>query len=695
MKNQFREKEFWKSALMTMPDNSFFELLRSVFGKIKTPFNKQALLNDLETFLLREDIQKTITAYIDETDAKIIAATALFCEPAQSDLENFFADEYSSAKLQDIIVNLEERFILYRFTEEKTTRLALNPVLENLLQPFIADASVLFPAEPEDKSAAAAAKHPAPLPQSEGSIIFNDLTFAALLSFTAQWDLFYRSEGVLRRKVNEAGKACFPGMDLQTAIGSMQVLGIFYIEGNCLLTDKKRLDDFCTLSPQVRSEYYAAAMLVYNETKPHTEILPPLFRNIIRITVSFIHNFVSSLNAGLIYPEITIKRLMEILKTQTDISINCGLLLAALENTGLIMQVKTKEYQLCLEKQESSNDDAITHNAENPVIAIDSGNSILVYPEISFTDAVSLASFLNIRGTGSDNFASNKVICFELEKDSAVRAFDNNITSAEIISLLNRLSGGKTDETLIWNLNDWEKRHKEISLKQGVVLTLAEEHRYLTQTKPLAELISETLSPGVYLLCKNTLDEAAAVLHNAGIDIIARKNERKETGVSAGGYFQKPTARPLQTSLNTAEKFELEDASALTEKFKTILETIPLSKPEKDELAARIERRLVLCETQLKEASIRYEKLEARTMDYIGKQNIAKQAIAQKSPVEIVWQGSRNGKGESIFGIPQSLEKDGSEQILIIIQANEQEPVRIPLAKISLLRRIKKSLFEK
>jgi hypothetical protein len=86
----FRSVEFWKSALLTMPDNSFFELLRSVFGKIKTPFNKQQLLKDLEIFLLREDIQKTIAAYIDENDSKIIAAVSLFGEAVPGDLEDSF-----------------------------------------------------------------------------------------------------------------------------------------------------------------------------------------------------------------------------------------------------------------------------------------------------------------------------------------------------------------------------------------------------------------------------------------------------------------------------------------------------------------------------------------------------------------------------------------------------------------------------
>jgi hypothetical protein len=118
---------------------------------------------------------------------------------------------------------------------------------------------------------------------------------------------------------------------------------------------------------------------------------------------------------------------------------------------------------------------------------------------------------------------------------------------------------------------------------------------------------------------------------------------------------------------------------------------MPLGETERAELSARINRRLVLCEAQLKEASIRYEKLEARHLDYMGKQNIAKQAIAQQSPVEIVWPA---GSGESIFGIPRALEKEEGDLILIVVLSGSDDVMRIPLAKISLLRRIKKSIFE-
>ncbi|MDR2574872.1 MAG: hypothetical protein LBC52_00335, partial [Treponema sp.] len=130
-KGVFRSVEFWKASIMPLPDHAFFELLRTVFGKIKTPFNKQNLVGDLEKFLSNNEIQKKIAAYIDKNDARIIAAVAVLNEPTVAELDAFFDREWDNTELHDLIINLEERFILFRFTEEglKESRLALNPVL--------------------------------------------------------------------------------------------------------------------------------------------------------------------------------------------------------------------------------------------------------------------------------------------------------------------------------------------------------------------------------------------------------------------------------------------------------------------------------------------------------------------------------------------------------------------------------------
>jgi len=135
-----------------------------------------------------------------------------------------------------------------------------------------------------------------------------------------------------------------------------------------------------------------------------------------------------------------------------------------------------------------------------------------------------------------------------------------------------------------------------------------------------------------------------------------------------------------------------DEANVLIESFHSVLKKMSVDKEKYDELAARIDRRLILCESQIQDATLRYEKLEARGMDYAGKALIAKQAISLQSLVEVTW--TVNKKQERIVGIPKTLEKTGSEAILVIREMDDEELVRIPLGKISLLRRIKRSIFE-
>jgi len=215
-------------------------------------------------------------------------------------------------------------------------------------------------------------------------------------------------------------------------------------------------------------------------------------------------------------------------------------------------------------------------------------------------------------------------------------------------------------------------------------------------------LIDETPAPGVYLLGEDAMEQASAALRSAGIDIIAHRSSKKEDNELSFNYFPSPSSRtPEKISFAAASSVAKMSGSSqtanraaalLTEEFHTILNKMPIDKAEHDELSARIKRRLVLCEAQLKDANLRYEKLEAKHMDYAGKQNIARQAIAQQLPVEIVWPGA--GAEKSIFGIPKALEKENGDLVLVVVCAGKEDVMRIPLAKVSLLRRIKKSIFE-
>ena len=60
-------------------------------------------------------------------------------------------------------------------------------------------------------------------------------------------------------------------------------------------------------------------------------------------------------------------------------------------------------------------------------------------------------------------------------------------------------------------------------------------------------------------------------------------------------------------------------AGLYKERFRRALEKLSLTRGEREELSARIERRMILSESQLATASVRFEKLEARGLDYVGK----------------------------------------------------------------------------
>jgi hypothetical protein len=240
-------------------------------------------------------------------------------------------------------------------------------------------------------------------------------------------------------------------------------------------------------------------------------------------------------------------------------------------------------------------------------------------------------------------------------------------------------------------------------------------------------MIRRLLSPGVYLLSVPETQDAADALRKAGVDIVARytgEDSDAAQGGASGGFYNSPYPALDNGALGSgAERLqgptaddsgprreedgpvqdddERAEADTLKEKFRSALEQMRLTKAERDELSARIERRLVLSESQLSGASIRYEKLEARGLDYVGKAAIAKQAIASRSLVEVTWSHPQNGVIQ-VLGIPQALEKTGGESILVLnplqednalLPGRDGESIRIPLGKISLLRRIKKSIF--
>ncbi|MDR3193234.1 MAG: hypothetical protein LBT87_09235 [Treponema sp.] len=755
--------EDWKSALMTLRDGDFFDLLRSVFGNIKTPFNKQRLLGELSAFLSRDEIRGNISRYIDERDAKLIAAVAVLGQPGPAELGDFFDGEINREDLRDLLLNLEERFILFRRMgqeggrEDPVNRLALNPVLEPVLAPFAANRALVFPSVPVTglPGATGAALGAGPLP--------DDRLLAALISFAREEGNLFKAPGhsqaegrgqtaqaaggFLRKKVRETGGRIFPGLDLEALMGGLYCLGLLNAEGKRNAVNEEKLAAFRDLSPRDRLVYCAAGICCRLEGPGLDALSPHLSRGRVRFLASLIHRFLAALNPSRAYPRITLGRYAATLPRNEDPVPGqesfpvFDHLLAGMESAGLLRRVS--DYWLSgpglpppSEADPSSSASSGTGpSSAVPALAMDAPFSFVIYPGVSFADVLDLASFTLVREAGT-------VVRFEMNRDSVVRGFDRGIGAGEMEKLLTRLSGNRLGDSLLWTLKDWEKRYGEVSLCEGIVLSLSPERCYLAEAEPVASLVRRVLAPGVFLLSAQEysgqgysgqgylsqgIETAAEALRKAGVDIMARYGSAapgSSSPVQPSGF---PSPQSLagrlygpgkdQRGTDRADTGEAEPAQispeegeALKEQFRAALDKLSLPKAERDELAARIERRLVLSGSQLSGVSVRYEKLEARGLDYVGKAMIAKQAIASRSLVEVNWSG---GSASRIFGIPVALEKQKQESILVLDPSSQTEDplssggrgegaggntgdnlLRIPLGKISLLRRIKKSIFE-
>ncbi|MDR1048067.1 MAG: hypothetical protein LBL64_09840 [Treponema sp.] len=696
----------WESALLTLHEGAFFELMRSVFGKIETPFNKQRLAEDLAAFLSRPDIQETIGAYIGEEEALLIAAVGLLDFPRPEDLDSFFDGDFSFSRLQDLILNMEERFIFYRFRDEGISRLALNPVLEKILRPWVENYDILFPAGQPDAETV----------QEDTPFLAAPGVLAGFIAYVREDPHFFKTEGEFRKLVFERLSGIFPGLSVESLYTTVFLLGLLRRAGGDLYPDEKRLSAFALLEETDRKLYLAAAASLGKNLKTDGSFEPEyLYRGRIRSLTLLLDRFLSTFEEGRLYPLKTLKRKWFICEKKAENrrelpgfdSILDSLLVAGFlspQESGF------RFYRNRTEKHDER-------------IAFDSPLSFVLYPGVSIADALKLASFCGI-------IESGPVSRFKIDRESALRGFNRGMEAEAMIELLGRLSGNRLDESLIWNLKDWERRSAEVSLYQGVVLRLSGERQYLAETGPLSSFVAKTLAPGIYLLRDDLegragIETAAEALAKAGVDLVAVPEiQTAEQQDLSREIFPPPGNRIQETGEasrgEAVQALPPQDGEKIKEKYRYSLECKKFPKEQREELLKRIERKLIISESQLSKAHFTPEKTEARGLDYAGKANILRQAIVLGSLVEVTWPHPEFGISKTL-GFPEAFEKSGSDSVLVLkphggsgsggepggetsgtarsVRSPAGDPrggpesLRIPIAKISLLRRIKKSIY--
>jgi hypothetical protein len=734
--------------------------MRGYLGDIRTPFNKQRLVDELAGFLGRHDIQETVAAYLDATDRKVIAATHRLAEPSAAELTSFFDGEFSYAELHSVLLNLEERLIIYRFEEDGVRRLALNPALAPVLENVAADASPLFPSRTaeadataqadkaahagtvESGTAGAAAAGPAAAGGTDAATTedqaLDDAFLAATISFLYRRTDLFKADHTIRKKAAEEASLVFPYSRFERSVSALRSLGVIVEEAgsegtSSVRIDEEKLDAFSALSETERVVYLAAALCAVelgveggrNEVEPDqaAEAAPTwtsgrVARERLAAWAKLFDSFLGELDPSRVYPRTTLSRILDVreraqaegqrrrwggrgleatteLRSGFDPSAFRRAAIRALELSQALVRRGDDSWSLAAGRP------VLTAEQTKPVVSVDSSFSVLVYPEIGFQDAIALARFLDVRDAG-------QTTRFELSRESAVRGFDLGLDVEGMLAILERLSRLSIAQNVHWSLREWKDRYASVAIFRGTVLVVAEDRRYLVETEAVARLVARVLAPGVYLLSVSDESEAVRALAKAGVDIVALPPvhtpperggaDTRFSPFPSLGQMRRAAEPVLQVEEATVHEPEPQQASPTMPvedrlaALRSALERKGLPKDQRDELALRIDRRVVLTPTQLVGAAVRYEKLEAKGLDYVGKVRVAEQAIAAGSLVEIFWRGSK-GEPNRALGAPAALEKSSGEVELVLDTAPRGERIRIAVGKISLLRRIKRSIF--
>ncbi|GMO31727.1 MAG: hypothetical protein Ta2F_07360 [Termitinemataceae bacterium] len=696
----FRSADQWKANLLKLPDSIFFDLMRSVLGDVKSPFNKQSLIEDLSNVLLKRDVQKTIEAYIDVTDHKVITAIAALNEPTESDLESFFSCELSYTDVHLKILNLEERLIVYRIRKKDGSLcLALNPLLKKVLSPFMADKSVLFPHK----------KITTPL--QENNI---DFRFAVFTSLILEESDFWTVEGNVKKSIYAKTCKILSVEDAAFFIAALEKLKVLNDENSQVLQE-----EFFNLDTRSRLTYIASGMYFYLKDKKNLCAKDP--SNIVLITslISLIIEETRKLKDAL-FLETTIKRLIKvILKNESflqiqrntlSVEINVDFLITAMEKANLIIKGQgSKAYYYFADNGSSS----ASTKEKSALIAFDSAYSFFPMPEISFKTIIILSKFCEVKDSGGK-------AQFIITRDSVTRSLNKGTTSNEIFEILDTLSMGRLNSNVKMSLKDWERRYNEVCLYDTLTVVLSSDMQYLAKTESFKSLILCNPASGIFILNSNDKKKVTAILKKAGVQSIAEPKElnapekivyRSKTKSKpeyfmplkfANGTVQNGGQKENERTLPEDCQSEKVDAEYYKKKFRTILngmqEKMLIKTSEREELSDRIERSLIFCRSQLEYSSLRYEKRQANSMDYVGKIAISKQALTTGEILELEF-NNESGKPVQYTGYAKSLEKTKTDTILSLqpiqedLSSSDMGMITVSIGKIQSMRRIKKSIF--
>lgn len=720
----------WRESFITLPDNHFFELIRMYLGEIHSPFNKQKLVEQLGTFLRKEENRKTIVNLLSESDILILAAVYYIPDATTEKLSDFFSNTINFAKLYERLLNLEERLLIYRHGDKNSrkTIISLNPMLEDVILPLLSKKILLPLPVLETRSV----KAPSLLTPEK---------IAAFVNYIGMNPGLCKADGSLKKRDAEHLEEIFGNgteVFFQELISAFINLSLVKENSGGYEIDRQRMEAFSLLDAELQYAYLcvssygrfslsglanqAKLLLETADALPATGfaktcVLRTAFMIYVKSEVGNSEDDIDMRLGGGRFDSILAAASSsadsgENMQSVSPCSVLDRLLPCAVDFGILEEYGKDENGETVYVKGGAISKNAAEKNANDikKVLSIDAGFNVTVFPGLTLNELLPLMQIMDLK-------RFDTVAVFEITRKSIMRGFDSGLKPEEICSLISKFSAYKLPENLVVSIEDWSNSYFSASLYKGYVLKVDEKSSVLVENNPvIAEKISKKIADGAFLLSVSSDEEAENLVKQSGLDFIGRiQTARQEISgqvfpvftvnkMAGSALLGGGTAQLRGSSLGSGDQDSGESYGVLTtdeerkahfDYLRGLLDKMAITLEQREGLLLRINRKIILTPQQLNADSVKLEQIEANGMDYQGKVHVAESAISQNMMLELEYDDKKEKDGiVMIVGTPVSVEKNSIDSVVHLVVEPEHKEMTFSLGQARNVKRIRGSVLK-
>lgn len=699
----------WRESFLFLEENHFFEIMKMYLGEIKTPYNKQKLIANLEGFLHKKENLVAIKSFLSDDELEIISAVVFIPDVTEEKLSSFFKSTFTYSFLYEKLLNLEERLILFKTKNENSSQgdsfvIKFNPLLEDTLFDLI-NINRLLPQIEFTKTEKPAAR------------ITPEL-ISCFISYILENPNIAKQDGTLKKHSLQNIPVVFGDevKKIEILYKAFLNLGILKETGHGAEVDWSKFSDFLNLSFAEQTVYItisSCSHLSRESLRLHSQIFVDTVKNLsdrvftldLFLRTGFLVSAASfdSSSEGSFKTSRFAKiiqegrlRLSEHNNDAVTVSTSGALerMFEAAVSLGIIyISGTTKDGSKDSETVYSVSDflAAPEQCSENlsGMLRIDSSLAVSLMPGFALRDIVPLSKFMSLK-------KYDKVSEFLISRQSIMRGFDIGLSAKEIIQILTERTLYEIPETLKVQIEEWNSSYSSASFYKGFVLkvdgkaALAAQHNSV-----LSPHIHTVIAPGIFLLDVNDDAEAVSLIKKSGLDFIGKIKSVKEENRTAGFFNLKLNGKKnfgCSGFETPSEIIPKKDSAEIEKELFLKLEQMELDESQKENLELRIEHKVIVNPAQLNSSILRLEKSNANAMDYAGKIYVFEQALANEEKIELRF--AKDGKKElSVFGKPVGIRKQSDDVFVQLLLVPENVVKEFSLGKAQFIKRIKKTIY--